>query len=153
MSISPDPLEKKIHEALRGLPARVAPTTLEARVMGAIAARRAMAWWQRPFTQWPLGLRILFLIASVTIGAGVVTGSLILHRTGPGVLLGTFHFTPWLETLTIGRAFVTLGHALHMAGEALPLQLSREWLFGFVLLYAIVLGLAATAYRTLVRSQ
>jgi len=147
-----DPLEKPIHQLLRNLPDRTAPATLEARVMATIAAHQSLAWWKRPFMQWPAFWRGLFLVISVLIAAAGVVGFLMLHRESSGHLLAAIHFTPWLETVTLGRAFVTIGHALHVVGDALPTLVPRTWVLAGAALYAAVLLMILGSYRMLARS-
>lgn len=43
-NLSPQDLEKLIHQTLRALPDRKAPRSLEHRVLAAIAARQALPW-------------------------------------------------------------------------------------------------------------
>ncbi len=147
-----DPFEQPVHQLLRSLPERSAPTTLEARVLAAIAARAALPWWRRPVTQWPSLWRGLFLCVSLLIGAAGVTGFFLLHRHGATATATALHVGPWLETLTIGHAFVTIGHALHLVGEALPSLLPRDWVLGAAAFYAAVILMIFGAYRMLARS-
>lgn len=147
-----DPLEKPIHQLLRNLPDRTAPATLEARVMATIAARAAVVWWKRPFAQWPAFWRGLFLVVSVLIGVGGIAGFLVLHHDGSGHLLAALHFKPWLETVTLGRAFVTIGHALHLVGDALPTFVPRNWVLAAAAAYTAVLLMVLGSYRMLART-
>jgi hypothetical protein len=150
--MSHDPLENPIHQLLHNLPDRPAPATLEARVMATIAARESLVWWKRPFMQWPAFWRGLFLVISVLIAVAGVTGFLILHRQGSGHFLAAIHFGPWLETVTLGRAFVTIGHALHIVGDALPSLVPRDWILAGAAAYAAVLLMILGSYRMLARS-
>lgn len=147
-----DPLEKPIHQLLRNLPDRTAPATLEGRVMATITARQSLAWWKRPLTQWPAFWRGLFLIVSVFIGIAGVAGFLIIHRDGAGHFFAALHFGPWLETLTLGRAFVTIGHALRLVGDALPKLLPRDWVLAAAAAYVAVLLMVLGSYRMLART-
>lgn len=45
--LTPEQLEQKIHAVLREQPTRRAPMSLEARVLGEIAWRQALPWWNR----------------------------------------------------------------------------------------------------------
>jgi len=150
--MSHDPLEKSVHSLLRNQPDRPAPETLEARVMAAIAARESLAWWQRPFMQWPAFWRALFLVVSVLIGAATVAGFLALHKAGPGHLFASFHFGPWVETLSAGHTFATIGHALRLVGDALPSLVPRDWALSAAALYSVVILLLFGSYRMLARS-
>ena len=147
-----DPLEKSIHQLLRNLPDRAAPATLEARVMATIAARASLPWWKRPITQWPTIWRSLFLLVSIFICFAGIGGFLMLHREGIGHVLAAFHFGPWMKTVALGRAFVTLGHAFHLAGDTITAMVPRDWAFGATALYAAILLLVLGSYRMLARS-
>lgn len=147
-----DPLEKPIHQLLRHLPDRTAPATLEARVMATIAARASVVWWKRPFTQWPAFWRGMFLIVSLLTSAGVAAGFMMLHRHGAGHFLAALHFRPWLETVTLGRAFVTIGHALHLVGDTLQTVVPRDWVLAGAAAYTVVLLMVLGSYRMLART-
>ena len=62
-------LEKFIGRVLSEQPLRRAPADLSARVLAHIEQRAARAWWQMGFQEWPMLARILFLVASIGIGA------------------------------------------------------------------------------------
>ncbi len=62
MKNSPEDFEKFIHQALRSLPDRRAPRSLESRVFAAIEARASLPWWKHSFADWPLAARCVFLL-------------------------------------------------------------------------------------------
>ena len=53
-------LEKLIHQELKKLPAVKAPRTLTARVLAAVAARKALPWWHQSFWHWPMFAKTAF---------------------------------------------------------------------------------------------
>src|ERR1700738_3597831 len=55
-------LERLLDRALRELPLRRAPLTLESRVFGELQRRAALPWWRRSFAHWPLLARAAFLV-------------------------------------------------------------------------------------------
>ena len=75
-------LEQLTTAALRELPLRRAPRTLEARVFAELERRAAQPWWQSSYTQWPMLMRLLFVLASIATGVLAVKGSpkrLVFH--------------------------------------------------------------------------
>src|SRR4051812_48264627 len=69
-----DPLERFIDSALRDLPPRRAPSTLEQRVMAELQRRAALQWWQRSYSEWPAAARFFFVIACIALGSLLVRG-------------------------------------------------------------------------------
>ena len=55
-------LERLIHQELQKLPPVKAPTTLTARVLAAVRARKALPWWQQSFWHWPMSAKAAFFI-------------------------------------------------------------------------------------------
>jgi hypothetical protein len=54
-------LELEMDRELKSLPDLEAPGTLAGRVMLAIARRRALRWYNQPWQNWPMGLRLAAL--------------------------------------------------------------------------------------------
>jgi hypothetical protein len=152
MSSSPDPLENVVHQALRSLPECVAAPSLEIRVLAEIARRQRLPWWRHSWAQWPLSVRGAFLVTGLLLSGAIIFVSLIFIRTGPVAFLGPLRFAPLAEVATLLRACGAVGRVLSVAGHLLSAHAPREIIFGFCVLYACVLTLAAAAYRTLVRS-
>ena len=50
-------LERLVGQVLRDQPLRRAPASLEARVLGELAARARLPWWRRGITTWPVAVR------------------------------------------------------------------------------------------------
>lgn len=153
MNPNPDKLEKAIHETLRALPPRKAPSGFEARVLAEIARRDALPWWHRSWAYWPAPVRWAFLALSAAVCAGMVASGVALLRGTSLGMMGRVLARP-LETF---GALTTAFHAtLGVGGELLSL-IPSVWLYGGVaaitLLYATVFLAGATAYRTLWQSR
>ena len=79
--LNPEPLEKRVHAALRSLPDRRAPDSLAARVLAEIERRAAIPWWHKSLAYWPQWARGTFLA-----GAGVsMVGLLVFMTVATGV--------------------------------------------------------------------
>ena len=149
MNHSPDDLEKFIHQTLRSLPNRPAPTSLESRVLAAIEERAALPWWKHSFAGWPLAAKGAFLVLS----AGLVKLALMFTVWA----LGGFHGNPavaafigqftWIEA--IAAAFRATGESVSMIVRNIP----PYWLYGTIAavaaVYATLFSVGATAYRVL----
>ena len=60
-------LEQRVERALRRLPLRTAPATLEARVHRELERLAARPWWRRSFAHWPAVARLGFLAACLVL--------------------------------------------------------------------------------------
>ena len=149
--LTPEQLEKKIHAVLREQPPRRAPMSLESRVLGEIARRQALPWWQKSYAYWPAPMRMAFLALGVALALGALLGS--MHLAG---VLSSQLFAPLLQPLV--NASVTLRAAGSALGELVrPLlpSISNQWLYIALAVigasYALLLGIGATAYRVMWR--
>lgn len=143
---NPEELEKLIHHTLRSLPNRRAPRSLEQRVMAAIVAQQSLPWWRQSFAHWPQAAKAAFLLLSGAFAALLVT---IVFRAGADV--GTA--SPLTSALsTLAHAKMVLGNISDI-GAAVLRSIPPLWLYGgvafVVVMYATLIGLGATAYRTL----
>lgn len=146
MKLTPEQLERFVHQALRDQPLQRAPGDLENKVMAAIAQRAATPWWRSSFAHWPIAARVLFLVASAVLvklaldAAADVIGP--IDPTARGMAL--FAELTWIRAL-----FVTIGAVLR--------SLPSWWLYGGVtvlgVLYLMLFGVSAAAYRTLYASR
>jgi len=144
---SPDDLklEQLVHQMLRPLPDRKAPRSLESRVLAGIAARQAMPWWRQSFAHWPLPVRGAFL----ALAGGLVAGFVLLGATGAADLLPALRgfLAPLAQVRSVATFVADLGATVFRSIPTL-------WLYGVVAfiatLYAALVGLGATAYRTLI---
>lgn len=144
-----DPFEPLIDRALRDLPLQSAPTDLQAKVFAEIRRRAALPWWRRPFVQWPMSIRMVFLALCL----GLANSSIALLRwlsTEPrSAELSDVLSRPvtWLERCD-GLMFGTQDF-LALLLRHLPTPLLYGALFTVALLYVALFGIGAAAYRTL----
>lgn len=150
---NPDPLERATHEALRSLPQRRAPRSLEQRVLAEIARREARPWWQSPLAQWPAAVRWCFLVFSAALCAtAIVVFSEFLSRSS-----GSSAGQSLLRVQDSIHGLVTAFRAIGSVGNDLIRLIPAPWLYAglitFAFLYATVALVGATAYRALWRSR
>jgi hypothetical protein len=134
-----DRLERQVGRLLSDLPPRRAPAALEQAVLGEIARRAALPWYRRSFAQWPLPARVAFLVTSAAlIVISVLASSLHTFGAVP---------TSW------SRPAITGFNALFGTGAVMARAIPPAWLYlglGFgAVLYVLMFGLGAFAYRTL----
>jgi hypothetical protein len=142
-----DPLERFVQTALRDLPPRRAPATLEMRVLAEIERRAARGSTQNTYADWPAWMRVLFVIASITVGSLLVrTGSWFFGASGAWSGI-TAEITP------AAASFKAVAGAFNFIGQSIP----SLWIYGAVaaiaLLYVTLFGIGAAAYRTLYASR
>jgi hypothetical protein len=148
---SPDPekLERLIHQTLRALPDRPAPSTLEASVVAAIGRREALPWWRRTYADWPPSLRCAFLLVAIVAAAALVafSRSPVAAKAFSRVALSF----PWIAFLqSIGASLMDTARIVF---DAIP----AAWIYSTVVLlagcYALLIGLGAAVYRTYFRRR
>jgi hypothetical protein len=131
--------ERLLDDALRTLPLRRAPPTLESRVLRELERRAALAWWRLSFPHWPLLARAAFLvICAVLIRAAFLGGAAVLAAV---------RSLDWARDVGM----------LMSSGANLAGLLTRfappAWLYGGIavcaVLYVVLFGLGAALYRTL----
>lgn len=156
MTPSPDrheKLERLIDEAVRGLPPRRAPQSLERRVLAEIERRVALPWWRQSFVHWPIAARAGFLVLCIGIVKLFIMGSVWALAGFDSVQFHEAFATrfAWVET---GFAFIGSVFGFF---EIVFRNIPPLWLYGglafFAALYAALFGLGATAYRTLYTSR
>ncbi len=142
---SPDPqkLEDIIHKALRALPDRAAPRTLEARVLMAVGRRAALPWWRRSYAQWPVSVRCAFMLLLAAAAAAVY---FLSRSNATAQAVGAVAMRiPWFAFLQ--SAYESLAESVRVVSDAIP----QTWLYGSVALiagcYALLIGLAVVAHR------
>ena len=144
-----DKLERLLQRELSALPLRRAPGALESRVLGELARRAALPWWQRSFANWPVGPRVIFVLICVALigatflgGVSAVLGVRSLTEVGALLL-------SWIQP-----ALVVAASAGGLAALLLRL-IPPLWLYGGLavgaMLYVMLFGLGAAAYRMLYR--
>ena len=138
-------LERFVSTALRDLPARRAPRSLEQRVLAELERRAALPWWHKSFAHWPVAMRALFLVASAAFAVTLVwaLGGL---NTAPALTVLKADFA-WLQAIRAISASMASFTATVVHG------IPTFWIYGgaiaFVALYAALFGLGTAAYRTL----
>jgi hypothetical protein len=63
-------LERLVDRELKRLPAPRAPRTLMPRVMAATAGKRPLAWYSRPWLEWPMALQLVSVVVAGVLAAG-----------------------------------------------------------------------------------
>jgi hypothetical protein len=136
---SHEALERLLDRALRELPLRRAPLTLESRVIRELNRRAALPWWRRNFAHWPLLARAAFL---------VICGALIwLAFLGCATAVTGVSSLSWVREVA-GLTASAANLVTVLARIELP-----TWFYAgaavCALLYAVLFGLCAAVYRTL----
>lgn len=146
---SADDLERAlVTRALRDLPLRRAPATLEGRVLSELARRAAHPWWRRSFGQWPILARAVFLLICAGLirlafleGAAAVAGVHSLHDSG---------VLPLSWARDVGVLAATAGNLVALLARTSPPSWVYEGIAVCAALYALLFGLGAAVYRTLI---
>jgi hypothetical protein len=140
-------MEARLGQALRMLPDRRAPATLESRVLDALARRTPLPWWRRSFGEWPAAARIAFGVTSTLLV--VLT---VLAAAAANANLGSLGASHALATPVLHDASV-LFVIMRTLSVSLTSILSSSWVLGCLsasaALYAALFGLAIAGYRTL----
>jgi hypothetical protein len=151
--MTPEELEKFIHQNLRSLPVRRAPRSLESRVLAAIEQRAMIPWYHKSWSYWPAAVRVAFLAGATGVTGVLVTAfylmcnganaSAVAAQAGERLSLFTkiYHLAAWIADFGV-----------QVFGRIPPL-----WFYGslalIAALYATFFGLGAFAYRTLYRNN
>ena len=132
-------LERLVDRALRELPQRRAPLTLESRVMSELERRAALPWWRRSFGYWPLPARAVFL---------VICGALIrLAFLGGATAVAGVQSLSW--TRELGAMTASAANLAASLAHTVPPTWAYEGIAVCAALYAVLFGLGAAVYRTL----
>jgi hypothetical protein len=148
-----DNLERLVTQAVRQLPPRPAPSTLEARVMAEIARRAALPWWRKSFVHWPVAARSTLIATCAAAVVAMIKGTMFASA-GFGAAQLKAAFAPEMESLDAALRVVAAARDVtgSLVGSIPPL-----WLYGgaavIVALYVALFGLGAAAYRTLYASS
>jgi hypothetical protein len=142
-----DEVQRLLERAMKDLPLRRAPATLEARVLGELARRAALPWWRRSFGHWPLPARAIFVVLCAGLirlafleGSVAVAGVHSLHQSGVLPL-------SWLRD--VGVLAATAGNLVALLARTAPPFWVYEGIAVCAVLYAVLFGLGAVVYRTL----
>lgn len=142
-------LERFVHRALHELPSRPAPRSLEQRVLAELERRAALPWWRKSYAHWPVAAQVAFFIGSVGVIKLALIG-IVYASAGFGTTPVGLAFSPLLEQL---RALSDLGASLLEFGRVVLRSIPAFWLYGglavIAMMYAMLFGVGAFAYRTL----
>ena len=142
-------LERLAERALRDLPLRRAPSSLEARVQAELARRHALPWWRKSYSYWPAPARIAFTVVAIAMVGGGLLGLLWVQAGIDGTAIRTA-FAPQIEGW---HAFQSFCFAAVNLVSAILGSMPTLWLYTgiatVVSLYVALFGLGAAAYRTL----
>jgi len=134
---SPEEMDRLVHHALRRLPARRAPPSLEIRVLRELQQRSSESWWQRSYADWPAFARgAFFAICGALMGLAALAGSQL-------AALLAYWSRPIMSS--VSGALQTLASIGQLIA---PLWLLSGLCIA-LFLYAALFGLSITAYRTL----
>ena len=142
-------LERILHRALRDLPSRHAPRSLEQRVLAEIERRAALPWWRKSFAHWPLAARAGFILAS----AGFIKLALMLGVWVMAGFDGAQFKTAFAPQFAWFDNAVVVVNAIAGFFEILFRNIPPLWLYGslifFASMYVMLFGLGAAAYKAL----
>jgi len=143
-------LAQLIDQTCREQPALNAPRALRSRVFAELERRAALPWWRKSFVNWPLPMRIVFVLAAI----GVVQATLnmtLWFNDQLVVAQPVSRSLSWLQNISAFISFLQslsdyLGATLL---HRIPVSMLYGAAFGVLILYGLLLGLSAAAYRTL----
>jgi len=141
-----DTLEALVDRALEDLPQRRAPAALEMRINREIRRRAALPWWHRSFAQWSLPARAAFIAACVGVITLTMTGTVGSRDAHYAHLLGTWALDGKQAALSL---LASADGAAALFARLVPGEWLRVGLGLGVVLYVVLFGLGAAAYRTL----
>jgi hypothetical protein len=143
---SPDPekLERLIHQTLRALPDRPAPSALEANVVAALGRRAGLPWWRRSYAHWPRIPRFAFLLLAAAAAVALIA---ISHSPVTAMAFSRVALSfPWIAFLQ------SLGASLMDTVRIVLGAIPAAWIYSVIVLlagcYALLIGLGAAVYRT-----
>jgi hypothetical protein len=144
---SKERLETALHGALRRLPGRKAPWTLEARVLEEIARRAALPWWRKSFAGWPVAAKAGFIATCVLADALIMLTLLAANQTHAAQAVSG-NLSSVIGWYAMGRDAVG---AAGVKLSSLVASVPRLWLYGTVAAvassYAALGAIGAAAYR------
>ena len=145
-------LERLVGQVLRDLPPRRAPASLEARVLGELAARARLPWWRRGVATWPVAVRVP-VIAGCAVCVPLVWILSLWLATRLISVTRERVAGPLASVRAAGQAVTSLSTAIAHIIQSIP----REWLVGGIIatatLYAVLFALIAVGYSLLYPRQ
>jgi hypothetical protein len=140
-------LEQVLDQALRNLPLRKAPSSLEARVMNELARRVAMPWWRTSFAGWPVTARVGFVLTCAALIAATILGGASAYLGDRPLSEASAAVLSWVSPIL--TLISSVGGLVAVLFRVIP----PLWLYGGlgigIFLYVTLFGLGAAAYRTL----
>jgi len=141
-------LERLVSQVLRDQPLRRAPASLEARVLGELAARARLPWWRRGIASWPALVRVPVISGCAVcvplvwvLSLWLATRLVAVTRSRIAGPLATLQGT--------GHTLASLGALTTHIIQSIP----RDWLVGGMIatatLYAVLFALVAVGYSLL----
>lgn len=134
-------LERQVTRALQEQPPRRAPATLERRVLAQIESGAVASRWRQGFMHWPVAARLVFLAASVGVVKLALSMAMWLATPldSPAVSFDLPSQVAWLQTLLVATASVA---------RAVPSLWIHAGIAILAIMYAVLFGIGASAYRT-----
>jgi hypothetical protein len=140
-------LQQLLDDAFQHLPARRAPRDLESRVMRELERRAALPWWRKTFAHWPAAARGAFVLTC----SGLI-GLMLLGGHWTATTVHTLQGSAAMP-LSVAREamalFTATGELAVLLANAIPAAWLYVGLATGAVLYAVLFGLGAAAYRTL----
>jgi hypothetical protein len=140
-------LERALAQALKGLPLRRAPGTLELRVVDELERRAALPWWRVSFTHWPAVPRVAFVAVCIALVAATILGGVFAFVGDRSFDQAAALVLSWVQP------FLAVMSSAGGVAALLLRVIPPLWLYGGaalgVMLYVTLFGLGAAAYRTL----
>ena len=141
--------ERALSEALRGLPLRRAPSTLELRVVDELERRAALPWWRVSFSHWPAAPRVAFVIVCIALVAATFLGGVFAFVGGRSFNEAAALVLSWVQP------FLAVMSSAGGVATLLVRVIPPLWLYGGlglgIMLYLALFGLGAAAYRLYLR--
>jgi hypothetical protein len=142
-------LERALTEALKGLPLRRAPSTLELRVIDELERRAALPWWRVSFMHWPAAPRVAFVIVCIALVAATFLGGVFAFMGDRSFNEVTALVLSWVQP------FLAVMSSAGGVASLLVRVIPPLWLYGGmalgIMLYVALFGLGAAAYRLYLR--
>jgi hypothetical protein len=142
-------LERALTEALKGLPLRRAPSTLEARVVDELERRAALPWWRVSFTHWPAAPRVAFVMVCIALVAATFLGGVFAFVGDRSFNEAAALVLSWVQPIL--AVMSSAGGVATLLVRVIP----PLWLYGGmalgIMLYLALFGLGAAAYRLYLR--
>jgi hypothetical protein len=146
-------LDELIDRELAKLPECPAPETLIPRVMAALQAKAQKVWWQRPWFDWPMGLRVLSLTFVAALVWGSFYGGIIVWNEAPNPISFARIYGWFTTALTMGDILSTLASAVLLILNSI----GKFWLFlAFAivfLMYLSCVGIGTVCFRLALKNR